>query len=208
MKNIYLVLMLVLIGLIANGQTTFQKTYAGLASNQYSIEQTSDGGYIICGTSYNDTSTYGYLIKTNSNGDTLWTKGYIGNQSCFYSAIQTNDGGYIAVGFIWLYNGEISIVRTDSNGDTLWTKYLAGNEWMTGTQVIKTSDGGFMILGWDQMTIGNNPILGKMDSSGNFSWIYGFGFGDGSDETVPYSIQQTIDGGYIIAGYSGGWGPV
>src|ERR1041384_6802638 len=84
-------------------QVTFQKTYGGASTDMcYSVQQTSDGGYIMLG----NTDGFGagiwliYLIKTDANGDTLWTKtiggtGYDNGRS----VQQTTDGGYIIAGY-------------------------------------------------------------------------------------------------------------
>jgi hypothetical protein len=72
------------------GDTVWTKTYGG-AGNDYasSVQQTSDGGYIIGGA----TSTGAWIVKTDATGDTLWTKSIgFGAGICIQ---QTSDGGYI-----------------------------------------------------------------------------------------------------------------
>jgi hypothetical protein len=82
------------------GDTLWTKMYGGLGvDNGRSIQQTSDGGYIITGS----TEFWGaidlYLVKTNSFGDTLWTKTFGDTaREVGRSVQQTSDGGYIIVG--------------------------------------------------------------------------------------------------------------
>ena len=86
----------------AVGDTMWTKTYGGEhADYGECVQLTSDGGYIICGT----TRSYGagevdiYVIKTDATGDTLWTRTYGGEASDEAHFIrQTSDGGYIMVG--------------------------------------------------------------------------------------------------------------
>src|ERR1035437_7667261 len=86
-----------------NGNAIWTKTYGGTNWDfAYSIEPTTDGGYIIAGGTY----SFGkgnedmYLVKTNSTGDTLWTKTYGGaNEDEAKSVKQTTDGGYMTVGY-------------------------------------------------------------------------------------------------------------
>lgn len=117
----------------AFGQITFQKTYGGIAGGVgYSVEQTTDGGYIIVGSSYSASGVAPdiFLVKTNSNGDSVWTKTYggadIDEANCVH---QTFDGGYIICGSTFSFgvgNSDVYLIRTDSVGDTLWTKTYGG----------------------------------------------------------------------------------
>src|SRR3990172_5472592 len=80
-------------------QTTFERSYGGTSPDGgNSVQQTSDGGFIIAGytSSFGAGSADVYLIKTNAGGDPLWTKTYGGTFfDKGYSVQQTLDGGYI-----------------------------------------------------------------------------------------------------------------
>jgi len=121
-------------------------------------------------------------------------------------AQQTSDGGIIAVGQAFgSFNYDFYAVRTDVNGDTLWTKRYDGMAHDYARSVQQTSDGGFVISGttagfgagsWDVFLI-------KTDANGDTLWSKTYG-GTGTDE--GYSVQQTADGGYIMAGYTTSFG--
>ncbi|MCH7762374.1 MAG: T9SS type A sorting domain-containing protein [Candidatus Marinimicrobia bacterium] len=198
-----------LIKIDASGDTTWTKTFGGSEYDYgYSVQQTSDGGYIITG----NTGTYGpgeqdvWLIKTDASGDTLWTKtfgGEYGNDEG-RSVQQTSDGGYIISGYTYFYGTDeydVLLIKTDASGDTVWTKTFGGSDDEYSYSVQQTSDGGYIITGntrsygqgsWDVWLI-------KTDASGDTTWTKTFG---GSDGDYGYSVQQTSDGGYIITGSS------
>jgi len=96
----------------------FAKTYGGTSDDfAYSVQQTSDGGYIVAGY----TGSFGaggndfFLIKTATNGNVQWAKTYGGTSNEFtYSVQQTSDGGYILAGETGY---KVFVIKTDVNGD-------------------------------------------------------------------------------------------
>ena len=129
------------------GDTLWTRTFGGIYDDKgYSVLQTTDGGYVICGNTALPSSSYAWLIKTNSAGDTLWTK-LIGGAGSYkgYSFQQTVDGGYIITGSI---NEDLWLIKTNSSGDTLWTKTFGEIGYDDkGYSVQQTSDGGYIISG-------------------------------------------------------------
>ena len=187
------------------GDTLWTKTFGGSnpdAGN--SVQQTTDGGYIIIGRTYSLGGNYDvWLIKTNASGDTLWTKTFGGSDNeKGYSVQQTTDGGYIIVGttyssVTWIY--AIYLIKTNASGGTLWTKTFRGSGEDWGRSVQQTTDGGYIIVGdTESFGAGRSDIwLIKTNASGDTLWTKTFG---GNYYEKGYSVQQTTDGGYIIAG--------
>jgi hypothetical protein len=173
----------------------------------YSVRQTTDGGYIVAGSTRFD-STYDqvYLIKTDSTGDTLWTKTYGDSNwgsEVAYSVEQTTDGGYVTAGSSTAFWG-VYVIKTNSIGDTLWTKIFRRTSNDIGYSIRQTSDNGYIIAGSTWMGVGNtDAYLIKIDSAGSSLWAKTFG---GVSDERGYDVKQTTDGGYIIAGYTASFG--
>lgn len=131
------------------------KTYGGTDWDfGYSVKQTSDGGYILCGSTF----SYGrgdqdyYLIRTDAAGDTVWTKTYGGAaEDVAKSVIQSSDGGFVITGYSKSFGdtlGDVYTIKTDALGDTLWTNHFGhtgGADY--GNEVIETLNHKFVVAG-------------------------------------------------------------
>jgi hypothetical protein len=194
-------------------QTTFQKIYGGTAGDgAYCVEQTNDGGYVVGGytKSFGNGLDEAYLIKTDAVGDIEWTKAYGDNIAEYiFSVKQTPDGGYVAVGTTYSFNsqpfGNIYLLKTDANGDLQWSRVIGIADYDYGYSVQVTSDGGYIIGGLtSSIGAGNyDYYVIKTDSTGDIEWAKSIG-GWANDQ--GYSIQQTSDSGYVIAGQANSFG--
>jgi serine/threonine protein kinase len=193
---------------------TFEKTYGGSESDgAFSVQQTTDGGYIVAGwtSSSGAGSEDAYLIKTDSYGQLQWSKTYGGSEyDDAYSVQQTTDGGYTVAG--WTYSSgagrdDVYLIKTDSYGQLQWSKTYGGSKNDAATSVQQTTDGGYIVAGWTLSSGagGEDVYLIKTDSYGQLQWSKTYG---GSRNDAAFSVQQTADGGYIVAGgtYSSGAG--
>ena len=194
------------------GDEQWSRTYGGNGVDLgRSIQQTLDGGYIIVGY----TSSYGaggidvYLIKTDNNGMEIWSQTYGGIANDYgYGVQQMSDGGYIIVGATESYSigyEDVYLIKTDGNGMEIWSHNYGGAGGDCGLDVKHTFDGGFIISGYStSFSPGNSDVyVIKTDEYGEEVWWQTIG---NAGVDVGESIQQTIDGGYIIGGstcYSG-----
>jgi len=192
----------------SDGDKIWFKHYGGTNGDYgQSIQQTSDGGYVVGG--YTFSYTYGgsdvAIYKLNSDGNKVWFKHYGGMSNDYCLSIQqTSDGGYIAAGYTGSYtygSDDFAIYKLDSNGNKVWFKHYGGGNSDRAQSIQQTSEGGYVVAGYTgSYTYGGNDFaIYKLNSSGNKVWFKHYG---GSSDDIAKSIQQTSDGGYIVAGYT------
>ncbi|TEB16737.1 hypothetical protein Psfp_01138 [Pelotomaculum sp. FP] len=114
---------------------------------------------------------------------------------------QTKDGGYVVSG--WIEAGQegpdVFLARYDGGGNRLWLKTYRGNGYNDSHCVKETSEGGFIIAGETKSRHGydHDVYVVRTDEKGEMIWEKEFG-GERCD--YVWSVQQTKDGGFIIAG--------
>jgi len=200
------------IKLNSSGNIQWAKTFGGTNSDwAYSICETSDGGYIVAGS----TSSFGagnfdfLVIKLNSYGNIEWAKTFGGTNYDFaYSICKTSDSGYIVAGSTGSFeagNFDFLVIKLNSYGNIEWAKTFSGTDWDEAFSICETSDGGYIVTGWiTSFGAGDYDFLViKLNSCGNIEWAKTF---DGPDSDGASSICQISDGGYIVAGYTWSFG--
>jgi len=176
----------------------------------YSVQQTQDGGYIVTGTTNSAGNGDIWLIKTDASGAPLWIRTFGGTGSEEGNAVQqTSDGGYVIAGYTFSFGhggSDLWLVKTDASGDTLWTRAFGGTRNDFGYSVQETRDSGYIVAGnvGYYGPGGGDLWLVKTDASGDTLWTRTVG---GTNDDAGYSVWQTLDNGYIVAGRTYSFGP-
>ena len=208
-----------------NGTVLWQKTFGGsnfdFAQN---VVETTEGGFVIGGTSASSngdlTANNGnydfWIVKINSAGVIQWQKNYGGtNDDSLYEIIKTSDGGFIMTGDTYSSslpnyhgNSDVLVIKLNSQGDLLWQKCFGGSGSDSGSSIIETSDGNFLIGASSQST--NYDVTGnhggffdfwvfKITPSGTIIWQKALGGSSGDQLT---QVSQATDGNYLACGAS------
>ncbi|MAQ69674.1 MAG: hypothetical protein CMD23_01090 [Flavobacteriales bacterium] len=202
-----------------NGEQQWSQTFEESFNDRAMfVQQTTDGGYIMTGctsviNSLGNATTDIYLAKINANGEQQWSQifGGPGNDKA-HCVQQTTDGGYIITGEdeediynpandFWVANTDVYLIKTNELGQEEWAQRFgeAGND--GGRSVQQTSDGGYIIAGYvaPGENQNSNIYLLKTNDNGEEQWSQTFG---GAGDETAQSVQQTSDGGYIIAAHT------
>ncbi|QMU28786.1 T9SS type A sorting domain-containing protein [Adhaeribacter radiodurans] len=220
----------------ANGTKAWDRSFGGDNDDRLvSLQQTSDGGYILGGYSYSGKSgdkteasrgMYDYwIVKLNANGTKAWDKTIGGVSSDVLTSMQqTSDGGYILGGKSGSgTSGDKSenprgkcnqgyclddywIVKLQADGRKVWDKTIGGYGADRLNSLQQTQDGGYLLGGTSWSGIGGDKSepsknddywIVKLQADGHKIWDKTIG--EASDQGL-FSAQQTSDGGYILAG--------
>ena len=211
---IFLVAFFIILPAIALSQapdTAWVKTFNfGNDNEGWSVRETSDGGLILAGSGmpngFGDWDIL--LIKTDANGNLDWTHNFGGLYSDEGRAVrQTPDGGFIFTG--WTRTGatagkSIMLIKTDASGQMEWSRTYSDYDEQEIRSIELTSDGGYIMAGWAKIPFSEDStyedaLIMKTDSLGNEVWRKHYG---GSNSQKAWSIINTFDGGFFVAGWS------
>jgi hypothetical protein len=209
------------------GDLQWQKCLGGSGGEEaHSVRQTSDGGYIVAGSSWysNDgdvTGNHGdfdyWIVKLDTAGNIQWQKSLGGSgREMAYSIRQTADGGYIIGGYSDSEDGDVTgnqgdfdywIVKLYASGNIAWQKSLGGSSIEDAFSIELTTDGGYIVAGvtdsFDGDVTGNNSLPGPYGDG----WVVKLDSTGsiqwqkclgGSFDDWAYSVSQTDEGGFIV----------
>lgn len=209
-----------LLKLDSNGIIEWERNF-GTASTDiaYSVIQTNDSGYLMCGTTQVGTSFEASVVKYSENGDFEWSHLYGGSGSeIAWDAVQLLGGDYIIAGEATSINGDLPtdtqffndnywIFRIDSSGALIWSKVYGGTSSDTCKSIILTNDNNLVFAGFSASqdffvsnANGSKDVwLIKTDLNGDLIWESSFG-GSNVDEAVD--IIENPDGSFVVAGFT------
>lgn len=206
------------------GIIDWQQSYGGSSADiAHSIQQTTDGGYIVAGRSTSVDgdvidNTFGcsyWVVKISSVGVLEWQKSYGGSEiDIAYAIQQTTDSGYIVAGSSNSNDGNVSgnhgvedywVVKLTNTGAIEWQQSLGGSAFDIAYAVQQTTDNGYIVAGLARSSNGdvvgnhgfNDLWVVKLTSESAIVWQDALG---GSNGDQGWSIEQTLEGGYIVAG--------
>lgn len=188
-----------------SGVEQWRRSYGGRASDiGRDVQVTTDGGYIIVGSAYSDTSLwYGILmIKTDAGGREEWRQVFKGSRNDHGNSVQvTDDGGYIIAGSTesavdWM---NAWLIKTDGEGHEQWSRSIGGGTNDEAAHVRTMPDGGYVITGQtNSFTEGETDVwLSKIDGAGNEQWARTFG---GINREIGACVLPLENGNFIIVG--------
>jgi hypothetical protein len=167
-----------------------------------SVQETTDGGFIAGGSRYKppEENFICFVVKTDASGNNQWEPNIESpNVESIECIRQTSDGGYISVGVYDVqplegdpifYSG---LCKRDSAGNIIWDKHLSEGDW-EASSVLQTKDRSYVL------SCSGTVNLIKMNGEGEITWQKSYG---------SYSmnmLDQTKDGGFILAGSIGSAG--
>jgi len=168
------------------------------------VEQTQDKGLVVAA-STDVQNTTGYLFKTDSLGNMIWERLYINIHGYQVRCVkQTPDSGYI-LALSWnLSNGQpkIMLMETDSIGQTIWQSIYYGPARETPDEVNIVNNSGYVVLGntSNGFISGTDIFIIRVNLNGDTLWTKIIGSPNYGD--VGYKIQNTLDGGFILCGWT------
>jgi hypothetical protein len=215
-----------IVKLDGSGNLVWQKSLGGSGSDfAFDIKLVSGGGYIVvgqCNSVDGDiTGNHGdwdfWVVKLDSTGTIIWQNSYGGTDTDHaYRVLETTEGGYIVAGRSSSDDGDVTgnhdaadfwIVKLSMDGVLQWQKSYGGYGVDIGRSIQQLPDKGYIIAGWTNSTDGditsNQGLFDfwvlKIDSTGSLQWQDTYG---GTSTEWPYTISSTLDGGYVVAGYT------
>ena len=220
--------------IISNPEIAFVKTFGGTKNESANtIIKTNDGGYLVAGftqssdgditNKLNDSFDF-LLLKFDANNNLQWQNTFGGSDDDRASdVVESSDGGFVVLGASKSIDGDVSenngqqdywLTKIDAFGNLLWQKTYGFSGADSGTSLIATNDGGYLLTGILDVTAsggaGNSRATNskhaggdywviKVNNLGELQWSKYFG---GTFTDTPFNLIETDINEYIIVGSS------
>jgi hypothetical protein len=192
--------------------TTWVTTYGGpWADDVQEVQQTAEGGFVVAGNTWSSGAGYSdfWILKLRADGTIYWQKVYGGNVWDYATSMdQTADGGYIVAGWTESFGAgakDAWVLKLRADGSIDWQRTYGGTAQEEVSSIQRTADGGYIVAGWtESFGAGSRDAwVLKLRANGSIEWQKSYG---GTAYEEGSSIQQTTDGGYILAGRTASFG--
>jgi hypothetical protein len=210
----------------ANGNIIWSKTYGGSSEDYFTSAIKASDGFILTGYSKSSDGSMlrnrgnfdGWIMKIDQSGNKVWSMNYGGSGEDYLKSIASaGEGGYVVAGYTKSTDGDIPLnkggndewlIKIDASGNKQWVKTFGGVNDEYITNIVASSDGGFITVGYTNSTTGdvyrnNNDFGGwmiKIDANGNKTAASTYGNDKVDDFTN--TLIPTQDGGYMMGGYT------
>lgn len=181
------------------------------ADDASAVDTAADGGYVVT----ERTASFGvaqsdvWILKLSRTGSIDWQKAYGGaTTDRAFSIRRTSDGGYVAAGVTNSFgagNYDFWVIKLNGDGTIAWQKTYGGLSVDTGQAIVQTTDGGYL-LGGHTTSFGagvEDMWVLKLNADGTVAWQKTYG---GAASDYLYTLSQTSDGGYVLAGRTASFG--
>jgi len=196
----------------SSGNLDWAKTIGwGNDDGASSMIQTTDGGFAIAGYTY----SFGIgdpdplVLKMGPSGTLDWALTFGGTGiDAATSITRTTDGGYVVAGYTYSFgagSADFLVTKLDSLGGLSWTRTIGGAGEDRILCITPTTDGGCAVAGltYSFGAGGVDCLVLKLSPSGTLDWTRTIG---GANNDLAWSLTQTTDGGYAVAGWSQSFG--
>lgn len=189
------------------GNIIWEKNFGeDLDAQAYSVIQTQDDGFIVCGST---TSTISYtldwwILKLDQNGDIVWEKQFGGSkEDIAKSAAELSDGSIAVTGFVGSAGGgyhSISVIKLDKDGNEIWYNVYRVNDWDEATSIIATHDDNLAVAGFSRQAAitDYDAVVIKLNAEGDTLWqrIFGRDYFRNTPNATNIGYQKKTAGDY------------
>ena len=178
-------------------------TATGDSDVAHAVRQTSDGGFILVGSSTGTEGTSVRLARADSQGALLWSQELKDISGGVGYGVAEVSGGFIVAGSASSEDqgSQAFLAETDASGDGLWAEYFGGSYNDEVRSLAIADDGGYALGGftWSEGAGQSDFWLLKVDRYGEQEWERAFG---GVLRDAAHSVIKTSDNGFALAGWS------
>ena len=193
----------------------YQKLSYSVAHYVEDVIQTSDGDYIVVGGVGGDpigghaVQGKAFILRMSEGGSVQWIKRYgILNtpMNSFWGVVEADDGGFALAGEKledrnFEFYDHFWVMKTDANGDEEWSIESGGNKWDEARDIVKLSDGSFIVAGKISLSSTNiNMRVMRISSSGDILWQNNHG-NNNYDTATSMTLTQNEDV-VVLVGYT------